>query len=567
MDWSVVCVLFLGYVVPRLDSFLLPRPFHAQSPLLLSSPSHRRNIVFSSIDSPITESGESANGNEGMGEGFGFASLRLLNISTEVVTRNVIPQRIVGGSDLFCTRELNMAQMEAIGFDMDFTLAQYTVDFDLLAYNGAKEKLVSLFQYPKEVLDFVYSPDVVRRGCLVDKKRGNVIKLDRFKYVRTAVHGLRKLSTEERKATYIQSFIEMQSYSGPNFASIDTPFSLVDACLFCQLVDLTDRLGLNRSYTQLWTDMRKAVDRCHRDGVIKKTVARDPSKYIIHDANLFPMLRQFKEAGFKVFLLTNSLFDYTQVVMNYLFAKLAGDEKNNNWMEVFDVIIVGGNKPAFLTDEGKLPLLRITDTSSGKLENIDSIPRTPAEVETFISRGKCFQGGNAQMLHQLLQISSGDRLLYVGDHVYADVMRSKRVLGWRTCLIVPELTQEIILHKKNRAQRNQLMALRRAQFGLEAKLEKAELSSEGESNEVSIRQMNQELVELKARVRERLETHNLAFHPVWGQLFKAGFQESRFAQQVTRNSFYLYAPVDGPHLLVFFRLKITPACIRREQAI
>ena len=36
-----------------------------------------------------------------------------------------------------------MDQLEAVGFDMDWTLAQYNEDFDLLAYNGA-EKLISL---------------------------------------------------------------------------------------------------------------------------------------------------------------------------------------------------------------------------------------------------------------------------------------------------------------------------------------------------------------------------------------------------------------------------------------
>jgi len=39
---------------------------------------------------------------------------------------------------------------------MDFTLAQYNYDFDLLAFNGAKQKLYSVLGYPKEVLDFTY---------------------------------------------------------------------------------------------------------------------------------------------------------------------------------------------------------------------------------------------------------------------------------------------------------------------------------------------------------------------------------------------------------------------------
>ena len=45
--------------------------------------------------------------------------------------------------DIFCNRELNMKQIEAIGFDMDYTLAQYNYAFELLAFEGAKQKLVS----------------------------------------------------------------------------------------------------------------------------------------------------------------------------------------------------------------------------------------------------------------------------------------------------------------------------------------------------------------------------------------------------------------------------------------
>ena len=39
----------------------------------------------------------------------------------------------------------------------------------------------------------------------------------------------------------------------------------------------------------------------------------------------------------------------------------------------------------------------------------------------------------------MLGVSSGNQILYVGDHIYGDVMRSKKTLGWRTMLVVPEL--------------------------------------------------------------------------------------------------------------------------------
>ena len=42
---------------------------------------------------------------------------------------------------VFCSRELNMANIEAVGFDMDYTLAQYNTAFELLAFDGATVRL------------------------------------------------------------------------------------------------------------------------------------------------------------------------------------------------------------------------------------------------------------------------------------------------------------------------------------------------------------------------------------------------------------------------------------------
>ncbi len=63
------------------------------------------------------------------------------------------------------------------------------------------------------------------------------------------------------------------------------------------------------------------------------------------------MLDSFRKTGRKTFLLTNSLWDYTNVVMNYLEGRKTGDKKDLAWTKHFDLIISGGNKPAFLTDD------------------------------------------------------------------------------------------------------------------------------------------------------------------------------------------------------------------------
>lgn len=41
------------------------------------------------------------------------------------------------------------------------------------------------------------------------------------------------------------------------------------------------------------------------------------------------------------------------------------------------------------------------------------------------------------------------QVLYVGDHIYGDILRSKKTLGWRTMLVVPELATELDILKKH----------------------------------------------------------------------------------------------------------------------
>lgn len=56
------------------------------------------------------------------------------------------------GKQIFCNRSLNMKSIVAVGFDMDYTLAQYKPEtFETLAYNGTIKKLVYDLGYPPQV--------------------------------------------------------------------------------------------------------------------------------------------------------------------------------------------------------------------------------------------------------------------------------------------------------------------------------------------------------------------------------------------------------------------------------
>jgi len=199
--------------------------------------------------------------------------------------RKLSPRRTVSPYGIFCNRELRFSGIRAIGFDMDYTLAQYQQPaFDKLAFDGAKEKLFHNLGYPEEVLDFEYDHEHWTRGLIIDTLRGNFLKIDRHKYVRVAYHGFDKMSSTTRKLLYSRTFNKVMSFSEKHFVNMDTLFQFVDAHLFACLIDLKDK-GQHefldfRTYDEMYRHVRECVDLCHRDGVIKDEVARDPSKYV-----------------------------------------------------------------------------------------------------------------------------------------------------------------------------------------------------------------------------------------------------------------------------------------------
>ena len=92
-------------------------------------------------------------------------------------------------------------------------------------------------------------------------------------------------------------------------------------------------------------------------------------------------------------------------------------------------------------------------------------------------------------------------------------------------MIVPELTGEIMAYKRHRVERTELLALRREQFLLEDGSSTALKGPEALA-------ASERLESLRSEIRTKLVTYNKVFHPKWGPLFRAGFQESRFALQV-----------------------------------
>jgi len=528
-------------------------------------------------------------------------------------------------SRIFCNRSLNMSAIAAVGFDMDYTLAMYKPEtFETLAYSETKKKLVDVYGYPRAVLALEYDHTYMVRGLVVDKKRGNVLKMDRHKYVKVARHGFEPLSTESRIETYCATSAKADQFSGPGYANVDTLFALGETYLFCQLVELKERYLreeeeeedasetneekkddddeeirrrralASKPFEKMYDEIRASVDLCHRDGTLKRAVAEDPGKYIHADDALVPMLRTLRASGKKVFLLTNSLWDFTNVVMNFLVADKRGDAKTVEWLNLFDAVITGSCKPGFFENE-RAAIFEVDVLTSDLRNTDDGAPMVPigaseAEDAPFAGLGsfsssrdvdkkkrppRAYQGGSYRHLHAMLGVSGGNQILYVGDHIYGDVMRSKKTLGWRTMLVVPELAHELkcLEDAEARGAPEAIRALRRERDALsdaaqlrrwrasvirDASVEAGTGWNGGTSfgdepsgvdgyegardlgdahffaADPELRSLTLRAAEAKKRHREKTRELHFAFHPVRGQLMKAGSQNSRFAHQLER---------------------------------
>lgn len=455
---------------------------------------------------------------------------------------------------IFVNRNLRMDKIELVGFDMDYTLAIYNSErIERLSFELTVKKLVAERGYAPEIGGIRYDPAFVQRGLVVDKATGNLIKPDRYEHVGRACHGRRRLTSAER-AIYRNEKVRLAS---ERYGSIDTLFALPEACLYAEMVEVAERTGRKLDYARLYEDIRECIDTVHRDGSLKAILRKNIAHYLAMDPELGAALHKLRSGGKKLFLLTNSLWDYTDAVMRCVLDKMLPEYPS--WRNYFDVIVVGANKPAFFTAERPFA-------------EVDAATGEPLGEALTLERGKAYQGGNLAEFERRVGIG-GEVVLYVGDHIYGDILRSKKTSLWRTCMVVPELEDEIAYIGRQsdrvstlrnlesvRARLDEAINVRK--LNLNALERRIEREQDGESN----RALDEERRKQKAlldKLRRALRTSNeraealeeeleRGFNPSWGLLFKEGTENSRFGQQTEQyaciytsrvSNFAFYSPM------------------------
>ncbi|WLT32519.1 HAD-IG family 5'-nucleotidase [Geothrix sp. PMB-07] len=432
------------------------------------------------------------------------------------------------GRGIFCNRTLNMRSVKAIGYDMDYTLVDYRVDaFERMVYAQAQQRLASE-GWPTEGLEF--DARMVTRGLVIDTELGNLVKANRFGFVKRAMHGTRMLEFAEQREAYAQTLVDL---SDPRWVFLNTLFSLSEGCLFAQAVDLLDRGALPRpfEYASLYRHVRARVDAQHLEGHLKAEIAAAPDRYVVQDPEAAQALLDQKNAGKKLLLITNSEWSFTSKMMAHAYDRHLPE--GMTWRQLFDLVIVSARKPAFFTERG--PFFEVVD-ESGLLRPLVG----PLHL------GGMYLGGSAAQVERDLGVS-GDEILYVGDHMFGDVHVSKRTLSWRTALVLRELEGEVLALEGYRPIEVQLMALMREKETLEARLSRARLvlqrlrgtqpkptrADESEA-ETRVHELRNRLLALDAEIAPLAKAGTELTNARWGLLTRAGNDKSHLTRQIER---------------------------------
>ena len=430
---------------------------------------------------------------------------------------------------IFVNRALRMENIHCIGFDLDWTLAPYhRLPVEELIFELALDRLLTHHDYPSIARRAEFRPHFPHRGLIIDRSAGTVLKMDRHRYVGRAYLGRNPLDRPERSRLYRQDRL---SLSSDRFYWVDTLFELPEVNLFAELV----QLSLNGTadlpiYPQLFQDVRAAVDGVHAEGPLKERIAADLQSFLPRDPEILLTLERLRLSGRKLILLTNSGWTYTDQLCQHLFA---GTDDPTRWRELFDLVIVTAGKPDFFRKDRPY----VTLGSEGN----------PGEEVRVPEWGGLYARGSQEGLMELLNMP-GEAVLYVGDHIYGDIVSSKLTSTWRTALVLDELEDELDDQTQIATQLRHLEAL------------KSELSTMGHqmddlrdvlklgktlgdslpddlvhrvtNAQESLKTLETEHFALRHRARELGSANDMKYNSSWGSVFKQGASQSLFGSQV-----------------------------------
>ncbi len=416
--------------------------------------------------------------------------------------------------EVFANNELNLSAVEAVGFDYDYTLVSYTNALQSMIYDKALKRLVDEQGYPRRIgkqLMGGYDSDFAVRGLTFDASKGLLVKLNAsFEVAADHVfRGRDRISREEVISLYGEGSRHVsKDYMGRHMRGMYDLFSLAETTLLADVIQSLRETRSKFSPAAVGEDVRSAVAGVHMSGDMHQEVMSDVEKYIHPSPELKSMLRSFREGGKTLFLLSNSGFPFIDRGMEYI----AGKE----WKDMFDATMTTANKPSFYS--GTAPFRAI-------LRN----KRTGEAQDSFravhsLRRGHAYSRGNLRDLVQMLSLH-GKRVLYFGDHLYADLVEPTKKLGWYTGAIIREIEHEVAQH--NRAEFRKLHWKTEMIEELMRDIQEGSAPFDAETDA-------RILDELQVERADMLRDIDAMYNKNFGSVFTSGLRKSLFAASVDR---------------------------------
>ncbi|KAI9540741.1 5'-nucleotidase domain-containing protein 3 [Dissostichus eleginoides] len=439
--------------------------------------------------------------------------LRSVYNETKRQTGDLIPaitSNAVNPDTIFANNEMSLRDTEVYGFDYDYTLAFYSRNLHTLIFNIARDILITNHRYPEGLRDYEYIPNFAVRGLHYDVQKGLLMKIDAFHYIQlgTVYRGLDPVPDEEVIAMYEGCHVPLENMSdfygksshGQTMKQFMDIFSLPEMTLLSCVNDFFMRHNIDYEPVHLYKDVKEAIRDVHVKGIMYRAVEADIGKYICYGEQSHAVLKKLAEHGKKMFLITNSPFDFVDRGMNFIVGK--------DWRDLFDIVIVQADKPGFFNDRRK-PFRRVTDKGALLWDRIHKL-----------EKGKIYKQGN---LYEFLRLTGwgGSKVLYFGDHIYSDLADLTLKHGWRTGAIIPELRKEIKI--MNTEEYVHMMAWLQALTGI---IEQMQVHRDPASQAV-VEEWISEREDMRAQTKD-------IFNPQFGSLFRTHHNPTYFSRRLSR---------------------------------
>lgn len=275
--------------------------------------------------------------------------IRRMHKHSKAVDRKKLSRstKILGSEDetIHANTYCDFRKIQYVGFDYDYTLVTYTEELLELIYDMALKRLVNDRHYPMEMLDagLAFDPYFSIRGLAVDKETGWICHLSYTHKVAVAWNGREKVSTPEIYKEYRGKRALNPEERKSRLKPLNDLFSMAECCLIADTIQFFKDNGIDFCPSNVVNDILGAIGDTHRSGDFHRIVANDPKKYFNPSPHLETVLKNLKDAGKRLIFASNSPYWYVDAGMKYVL----GDD----WMNLWDAVIVSAGKPAFYTDQ------------------------------------------------------------------------------------------------------------------------------------------------------------------------------------------------------------------------